>query len=155
MAVLSIRPIHAHDHASWLPLWRGYVEFYQSKVSAAQTALTWQRMLDASQPLQGWVAENEGQLLGFAHIFMHGSTWSPHGYCYLEDLFVSEQARGQGVARQLIAACSEWAVSQGAGKLYWLTQESNHTARQLYDKVARRSGNIHYEIVLPQGHAHT
>jgi GNAT superfamily N-acetyltransferase len=147
---LLIRPVQAADHAAWLPLWHGYVEFYKAAVSDAQTALSWQRMLDSAYPLQGWVAERDGKLLGFAHIFMHGSTWSDQGYCYLEDLFVSKAARGQGVAQQLIAACSAWAASQGAGKLYWLTQESNHTARLLYDKVAQRSGNIHYEIALPK-----
>jgi GNAT superfamily N-acetyltransferase len=142
---LQIRPIQAHDQAAWLPLWQGYLEFYEVTLSDAQTALTWQRMLDAAHPLQGLVAEREGQLHGFAHIFMHGSTWSDQGYCYLEDLFVSKAARGQGVARQIIAACGQWAASQGAGKLYWVTQESNHTARQLYDKVAQRTGNIQYQ----------
>jgi GNAT superfamily N-acetyltransferase len=143
---LTIRPIQASDHAAWLPLWQGYIEFYQGDVSDAQTTLTWQRMLDAAQPLQGWVAERDRQLIGMAHIFMHDSTWSDRGYCYLEDLFVSEAARGQGVARQLIEHCKTWATRQGAGKLYWLTQETNHTARQLYDKVAQRTGFIHYEI---------
>ncbi len=143
---LTLRPIQASDHAAWLPLWHGYIAFYQGTVSDAQTALSWQRMLDTAHPLQGWVAEKEGKLLGFAHIFMHGSTWSDRGYCYLEDLFVSEAARGQGVARQLITSCSQWAASQGANKLYWLTHESNHTARQLYDKLAQRTGFIHYEL---------
>jgi GNAT superfamily N-acetyltransferase len=129
-------------------LWQGYLEFYKVTLSDQQTALTWQRMLDASQPLQGLVAEREGQLLGFAHTFMHGSTWSDKGYCYLEDLFVSKAARGQGVARQIIAACSDWAMSQGAAKLYWHTQESNHTARLLYDKVAKRTANVQYQIVV-------
>jgi GNAT superfamily N-acetyltransferase len=143
---LTLRPIQSTDRAAWLLLWQGYIAFYKGSVSDAQTALSWQRMLDPLNPLQAWVAESEGKLLGFAHIFMHGSTWSDRGYCYLEDLFVSESARGQGVARQLIAACSTWAASQGAGKLYWLTQEDNHSARQLYDKVAQRTGFIHYEM---------
>jgi GNAT superfamily N-acetyltransferase len=142
---LLVHPIAASDHAAWLPLWHGYLEFYQVTLSDAQTALTWQRMLDAAHPLHGLVAEREGQLLGFAHICMHGSTWSDKGYCYLEDLFVSKAARGHGVARQIIAACSDWATSQGASKLYWLTHESNDTARQLYDKVANRTGNIQYQ----------
>lgn len=142
---LTIRPAQAHDHAAWLTLWRGYIAFYQGDVSDAQTALTWQRILDDSNPVRAWVAKKEGALLGFAHAFMHPSTWSNAGYCYLEDLYVSEAERGQGVARQLIEACTAYASSQGADQLYWLTQENNQTARLLYDRIAQRSGFIHYK----------
>jgi GNAT superfamily N-acetyltransferase len=145
---LTVRPAQTEDHALWLPLWHGYIEFYKGNVSEAQTALSWQRMLDPAHLLQAWVAEKDGALLGFAHFFMHPSTWSDAGYCYLEDLFVSEAARGQGVARQLIEGCAAWATTQGADQLYWLTQENNHTARLLYDRIAERSGFIHYKHAL-------
>ncbi|TAG25484.1 MAG: GNAT family N-acetyltransferase [Burkholderiales bacterium] len=142
---LTIRPVQNEDHTAWLPLWHAYIAFYKGSVSDAQTALTWQRILDPAHPLQAWVAEQDGVLLGFTHAFIHPSTWSDAGYCYLEDLFVSQTARGQGVARQLIETCAAWAKTQRADQLYWLTQEDNHTARQLYDRVAQRSGFIHYK----------
>jgi GNAT superfamily N-acetyltransferase len=145
---LLIRPVQAQDHTAWLPLWHGYLGFYLSTVGDAQTALTWQRMLDPAHPLQGWVAEREEQLIGFAHIFMHGSTWSDRGYCYLEDLFVSEAARGQGVARQLIENCATWANSQGADKLYWLTRETNHTACSAHWFYSLREGLLTPSLTL-------
>ena len=36
-------------------------------------------------------------------------------------------------------------AEQAPGRLYWLTQEDNTTARLLYDKVARFGGFIRYE----------
>ena len=36
----------------------------------------------------------------------------------------------------------------GAGRVYWLTHESNDVARALYDKVAERSGFIQYRQMI-------
>ncbi len=142
---MRTRTLRVSDHAAWRRLWHGYVDFYQAKVSDEQTVLTWDRLLDTRDPLHGIVAQEAGEVVGFAHCFMHGSTWSEQGYCYLEDLFVDPLMRGRGIARSLIEASSAFAASQGAEKLYWLTAETNYAARMLYDKVAKRSGFIHYE----------
>ena len=69
--------------------------------------------------------------------------------CYLQDLFTAPEARGQGAARALIAAVADWATAQGCQRVYWLTHESNTTARYLYDKVAQRRGFIQYQLPLP------
>jgi GNAT superfamily N-acetyltransferase len=64
--------------------------------------------------------------------------------CYLQDLFVADDARGSGVGRVLIEHVYADARRRGASRVYWLTHEFNHNARQLYDRVADRSGFIHY-----------
>ena len=48
------------------------------------------------------------------------------------------------------AACTVRAISAaaGVGRVYWQTHETNHTAMQLYDKVAERSGFIVYRKSL-------
>jgi GNAT superfamily N-acetyltransferase len=58
------------------------------------------------------------------------------------------EARGQGVARALIAAVKERALRQGCARLYWHTQAANHTARRLYGQVAENRGFIQYLIEL-------
>lgn len=142
-----VRPVQAHDYAQWRPLWDGYLRFYESQLSDDQTALCWERLLDGAFNLHGLVAQsNSGQLVGLAHYLFHPSSWSRAGYCYLEDLFVSPQERGSGVGRGLIAATRDAARAHGADKLYWLTRETNYAGRMLYDKVAQRTGFIHYEI---------
>jgi GNAT superfamily N-acetyltransferase len=66
----------------------------------------------------------------------------------LEDLFVEPQARGGGTGRALIAAVADAARTRGCERLYWLTHESNATARRLYDVVATNEGFIRYDIRL-------
>lgn len=65
-------------------------------------------------------------------------------YCYLQDLFTLEDARGKGIGRSLIEAVYERAKADGASRVYWLTHETNENARALYEKVSVRSGFIQY-----------
>ena len=55
------------------------------------------------------------------------------------------EARGQGVARKLIEAVYAAADAHGAGQVYWLTHESNATARTLYETLATNAGFIVFE----------
>ena len=145
----EIRPLAPADRDAWLPLWRGYIEFYESEVPDEQTALTWNRLLDPQFPIHGAVAtDDDGRTIGFVHWLTHAATWSAAPYVYLEDLFVAPDTRGTGAGRALIAHVTEWAREHGAAKVYWLTQETNTTARALYDRVATHTGFVHYEIGL-------
>ena len=64
--------------------------------------------------------------------------------CYLEDLFVSPDARGLGAGRALIEAVYAAADAAGADQVYWLTAHSNETARKLYDRVGRLTPFVKY-----------
>jgi len=68
--------------------------------------------------------------------------------CYLQDLFTSEQARGRGVATELIEQVAVEAQRQGSARVYWQTQETNARARSLYDRIAVRSDFIVYRMTL-------
>jgi ribosomal protein S18 acetylase RimI-like enzyme len=141
---IVIRPFQAGDRAAWEPLWQGYLTFYKASLTAEATDTTWRRLIDAAEPMQGLVALLEGEIVGIVHTVYHRSTWTIGDYCYLQDLFTSEAARGRGIGRALIEAVYERARANGASRVYWLTHESNTSAQALYDKVAARSGFIQY-----------
>jgi GNAT superfamily N-acetyltransferase len=145
---MRIRPPVAADHAAWLPLWQGYCTFYRETLPPAVTDGTWPRIIAADGAIRAVVAEDGGRLVGFATYLFHPSSWSLGSYCYLEDLFTAEDARGRGVARALIAAVAEAARSAGADRLYWMTHQDNATAQALYDRVAERTGFIQYRKPL-------
>ena len=143
MGDLTIRPLTAADHDAWLPLWRGYQAFYKTAIAPEVTARTWAQLLDPAEPMHVLGAEQDRRLIGITHYLFHRSTWTVGDYCYLQDLFVSAEARGLGAGRALIEAVSAAAEAAGASRVYWLTAEDN-PARALYDKVARTSGFIQY-----------
>ena len=104
MSDLHIRPILPTDWEGWLPIWRGYHEFYKNNPSEEVTRTTWARFFDPEEPIYAFVAESEGKLLGAVHYLYHRNTWMLAPVCYLQDLFTLSEARGKGVGRQLIEA---------------------------------------------------
>ena len=144
----SVRFVTPEDYNQWLPLWEGYNAFYgrtgPTALSPEITRMTWSRFFDAYEPMHALVAESGGQLLGLTHYLFHRSTISIAPVCYLQDLFAAESARGKGIGRALINSVYDQAKLAGANRVYWQTHETNHTAMQLYDKVAERSGFLVY-----------
>lgn len=140
----TIRPLAATDRAAWDRLWAGYLAFYESELAPEVSAVTWNRLLDPQFPIHGLVAEDERGVFGLTHYVLHPATWAVGPYCYLEDLFVDSDRRGSGAGRALIEAVYAAADAAGAARVYWLTHETNATARALYDRVARNAGFIQY-----------
>ena len=68
--------------------------------------------------------------------------------CYLEDLYVDADVRGRGVGRALISSLAEEGHRAGWLRIYWRTASDNATAQALYDKLARRTGWVTYELDL-------
>jgi GNAT superfamily N-acetyltransferase len=141
---IDIRPVTPADHAVWLPLWQGYLHFYQSELPAEVSAMTWQRFLDPSEPTHAALAWRDGQAVGLVQWIFHRSNWSLEHSCYLQDLFVGADQRGGGIGRLLIEHVYAQAQAAGCSRVHWLTQETNYPGRQLYDRIAERSGFIQY-----------
>ena len=143
---VKVRPLEARDKAAWLPLWQGYIAFYKAKVSDEVTETTWNRLLSGAEGVHKClVAVDERDMpFGMAHYLFHRSTWSASWYCYLEDLFVDPTRRGSGAGRALIEAIYREADGRGVTRTYWVTQEFNGAARELYDKLATRAPFVQY-----------
>jgi GNAT superfamily N-acetyltransferase len=144
MSALAVRPLRPDERAAWEPLWQGYLTFYNAAVKPEVTEATWARLHDPAEPMHVLGAFLDGRLVGIVHYIFHRSTWTIGNYCYLQDLFTAEEARGKGAGRALIEAVYERAQAAGASRVYWLTHETNETARALYDKLADRPGFIQY-----------
>ena len=143
-----IRPLRVDEREAWEPLWDGYLKFYKASVPAETTAVTWQRFHDDAEPMYVLGAFVDGKLTGIVHFLYHRSCWTVGNYCYLQDLFVNEGARGHGVGRKLIETVYEKAKAAGASRVHWLTQFENASAQILYDEVADRSGFMQYRKIF-------
>jgi GNAT superfamily N-acetyltransferase len=141
-----IRDLAQDDRPGWEKLWAGYLEFYRSSLDPAVTDATFARLLDPAEPMFALVAEDADthDLIGLVHCVLHRGTWTIGDFCYLEDLFTAPAARKRGVGRALIEAVYARADELKCERVYWLTHETNTTARKLYDQVAENRGFIQY-----------
>jgi GNAT superfamily N-acetyltransferase len=143
-----IRPIGKDERAAWELLWNGYLTFYKATLAPGASDVAWARFHDPDEPMFVLGAYVGGQLTGIVHYLFHRSTWTPGNYCYLQDLFVDDSARGLGLGRALIEAVYERARAAGCSRVHWLTQTTNAQARILYDQVADNSGFMQYRKIF-------
>ena len=144
--LVEVRPIENRDQSSWLDLWNGYLDFYETVLPPEQTKLTWNRLQDSDYNLHGLVAISEGHVVGIAHYLFTQSSWALTDYCYLEDLYVDRDCRGAGAGRLLIDAVIEAARAKMSERVYWTTKESNARARVLYDTYSPVSEFVQYHL---------
>jgi ribosomal protein S18 acetylase RimI-like enzyme len=143
-----IRPLREGERGAWESYWQAYLTFYKVSVPAETTNITWRRFHDSDEPTFALGAFVDGTLKGIVHYLFHRSCWTVGDYCYLQDLYVGESSRGQGLGRALIEAVAERAKAAGASRVHWLTQPDNTQARALYDQLAEDSGFMQYRRIF-------
>ncbi|MFV2052656.1 GNAT family N-acetyltransferase [Aliiroseovarius sp. YM-037] len=145
---VAIRPLRQSDEAEWRALWTAYLEFYESSVEEEVYQTTFQRLLGSDpHDFSGFVAENDGRLVGLTHYVFHRHGWKVNNVCYLQDLYATPEMRGKGVGRKLIEAVYDAADRAGAPDVYWMTQDFNAEARVLYDRIGTLTPFIKYQRV--------
>jgi len=142
---IIIRPITTADEDVWRRLWTAYLAFYGTTVPEEVYAATFARLLSEKHPDQnGFLAVQDDRPVGLVHYIYHAHNWRIEPVCYLQDLYAEPEMRGQGVGRKLIEAVYAQADADGRPSVYWLTQDFNTTARQLYDRIATLTPFVKY-----------
>ncbi|BEV04042.1 GNAT family N-acetyltransferase [Chryseobacterium gambrini] len=108
-----------------------YRIFYHkdSDIPAAEKFLT-ERIENNDSEI--FVAENEGELVGFVQLYPLFSSTRMKRYWLLNDLYVNENYRGKGFSKQLIEASKELAKSTDAAGILLETGKSNDIGNKLY-----------------------
>jgi GNAT superfamily N-acetyltransferase len=156
---LRIAPIEASEMDALLPLIAAYQRFYEvaaEEIDDERNRAFFARFLAPSEDgmlLGAWRrpggAGDGEELLGYACLFWSFTSLVPAETVLLNDLYVAERRRGEGVGRALIEAAAAVARERGAQRLEWATQPENRTAQRLYDRTgAKRSEWIEYELWL-------
>ncbi|MEI6671572.1 MAG: GNAT family N-acetyltransferase, partial [Actinomycetes bacterium] len=147
---IQIRSLTPQDRPSWEELYNAYLEFYESQPIPTSTEILWKRLIASDPEIQSIVAEVNGKLIGIAHFHFQRSSWTHTWNCYLEDLFVHQDYRGNGAATLMINAVKSIALNKGCSEMFWITRGSNSTAQNLYDKLATQTDFVRYEIMLEE-----
>lgn len=147
-AEVEIAPIAPEQFEELLPLIAAYQRFYEvEKVDDARNRAFFRRFLAPSEDGLLLGARNGGRLVGYACLYWHFSSLEACESVLMNDLFVDESARGQGVGRALIEAAAAVAREREVPFVEWSTAPDNATAQRLYDSTgAERTEWFSYEL---------
>lgn len=81
------------------------------------------------------ICERDGQPIGFAVWFLTYSTWLSRNGLYLEDLYVTPDARGSGAGKALLKRLAAIAVEKGCGRFEWSVLDWNEPAIRVYRSI--------------------
>jgi GNAT superfamily N-acetyltransferase len=147
--VSSIERVEEKDLDELLPLMRGYCDFYEVDPSDDDLLSLSRELIgdSAKEGVQLIGRDDDGTAVGFATVFWLWSTLSASRIGLMNDLFVDPEARGSGLADELIDACREEARSHGATSVTWQTAKDNVRAQKVYERVgASRSEWLDYSL---------
>ena len=134
---------------------RGYCDFYEvNPPDDALLAMSRELIADPEREGLQLIARDDdtqrgtgGRAVGFATIFWTWTTLSAARIGVMNDLFVSADARGGGLADALIAECVERCRERGATSLGWQTAKDNDRAQAVYERVGgKREEWVDYSI---------
>ena len=132
---LKIRSAKRDDVESMMALILELAIYEKAGDEVALTTLELQRDgFDDSPAFRCIVAERDSSILGLALLYERYSTWKG-STLYLEDLIVTESARGQGIGKALLYECIAMTKRGGYKRLEWQVLDWNEPAIEFYKKM--------------------
>lgn len=84
------------------------------------------------------IAEINNNPIGFTVYFFSYSTWLGRRGIYLDDLYVSEEHRGQGAGKALLKSVAEIAVEKNCRRLEWSVLDWNIPSIKFYEAMGAK-----------------
>ena len=83
----------------------------------------------------GLICEVGGKAVGFAVYFFNYSTWQGQHGLYLEDLYITPDARGHGAGKALLQRLAQIAIDKNCGRFEWSCLDWNTPSLKFYDSL--------------------
>lgn len=134
-----------------LPLFLDYLRFYERPIDAQAAHAFLHSRLQQEQSVV-FLARVEVKAAGFVQLYPAFASLSLAPSWILNDLYVAESARGQGIARALMQAAEALAQVSGAAEIFLQTARDNAAAQALYEDLGYRRDDqfLVYTLSLPR-----
>jgi GNAT superfamily N-acetyltransferase len=137
--VLNLRPATARDVPAILQLVRALAAYERAPDAVVATEQDFLRHgFGAAPRFSVLLAEQDGEVAGFALWFFTFSTWLGKPGLYLEDLFVRPELRRRGIGKALMLELARTAVREGCGRFEWSVLDWNQPAIDFYRSLGAR-----------------
>ncbi|MFD2752609.1 GNAT family N-acetyltransferase [Comamonas terrae] len=149
MSKAIIRPATEQDTDLILHFVRELAIYEKAEHEVLATPEHVRRTLFCANPsVFGLICEAEGRPVGFAVYFFNYSTWLGQHGLYLEDLYVTPDARGHGAGKALLQHLAQIAVERDCGRFEWSVLDWNTPSIEFYDSLGALPQNewIRYRL---------
>jgi len=135
---LSIRKAFVEDVPLILKLIKELSVYEKMSKEVVATEDVLRETLFGDKPYaQVLIAEIEGKHVGYALYFYNYSTFTGRPGLYIEDVYVSEKYRGQGIGTALFKYCANIAKENKCVRMEWIVLKWN-PAREFYDHMGAK-----------------
>lgn len=133
------------DKDAWTGLWLAWQRHMKGAVPADVTEKAWRRAQEPDGTLVILLAQaQDGAAIGFATVSFTPFAWTGSDIAFLQDLFVLDQARGQGAGEALLRAVYCEADERGASQVFWMVDEADGKLQRFYARNGIRTPYLRY-----------
>jgi len=140
MSVLTIRPAITEDVDQIVQFVIDLAIYEKEQDAVVATSEQFRNALFCDNPqAHCLIAELNGESVGFALYFLSFSTWLGQHGIYLEDLYVTPEARGIGAGKALLKELSKIAVQKNYGRVEWSVLDWNEPSIKFYQAMGAKA----------------
>ncbi len=145
---MHVRPVSTADLPCLIPLFAGYLAFYQVPKSDAEIGDFLLARLQRGDSQLFIARDQQGAAQGFVQLYPLFSSLALRPAWLLNDLFVSPQARRLGVGEALMNKAREHALATGACGIQLETAKTNVAGQALYERLGYVRDEVYYTYWL-------
>lgn len=110
---------------------------YEKEPDAVVTSVeeTSEKIFGENSSVKALICEEDGVAIGHAIYFYNYSTWLGKYGIYLEDLYVSQDKRGNGAGKAMLKHLAKTAIEQDCGRFEWSCLDWNTPSREFYSSI--------------------
>lgn len=139
MSTISIRNAGEKDFSELIKLFKEFAIFEECEDKMINSVA---QMNAEKHYFNGFVAHtNDNTIIGYATYFFSYHTWVGKSL-YMDDLFVKEAFRKNGVGKRLIDAVIQLAKEENCNRVRWQVSNWNKNAQEFYKKIGANISDV-------------
>ena len=138
MENIVISPVEEKDMEVIYALYGEFAAYEKLEDYFSATLEDMRRLMFEEKLLHMMKAEISGKVVGFAAYYYQLVSFPAKKVLYLEDIFVKEECRGQGIGNLFLKKLEDLARQKDCIKMMWKCLAWNKTSRDFYEHIGAK-----------------
>lgn len=152
---ITVETCKLEDKQAWILLNREFMayeikdaEFWNNTDSNSDErfSLTFDEALKNTDLIILFMIKKKEKIIGFANLMIIFSVWSHGKSLILDDLYIKEEFRGNGIGRSIMQYIEQYAKEHGFKRLQFQSEYTNTEAHKFYCKLGYTSESMNFYV---------